>query len=212
MLPSAQANQNDADNVPFSGAVPNEWVPVSVADCPFGTETVCEKEYGSQECVTDSGIGHEARHAFPSQSYPATQANVHCPAVAEWCQVQVTAWEVAVEAAFVGTVEPQTSATQVGSEPVLSATKPASHAADVPVIVILEDEQVAVARRTPSPVHFSTVADSQDARPGTSYQETSAPSHGAGPHVSAPSTRAHVPLGSSGSRTSPPTDPSIHAG
>ncbi len=210
--PSAQANQNDADNVPFSGAVPNEWVPVNVADCPFGIETISGKEYGSPERTDDNGVGQEARQTFPSQVYHATQAKVHCPAVAEWCQFQATAWEVAVDAALAGTVDPQMSATQTGSVPVLSATNPASHTADIPEIVILENEQVAVALRTPSPVHFSTVADSQDARPGTSYQETSALSHGAGPQVSAPSTSAHVPLGSSGSRTSPPTDPSIHAG
>lgn len=140
------------------------------------------------------------------------QAKVHCPAVAEWCQVEETDWEVAVDAALAGTVDPQTSATQAGSVPVLSATNQTSHMADAPVTVILEKEQVAVARSTPSAVHFSTVADSQDARLGTSYQETSVPSHGAGPQVSAPSTSAHVPLGSSGSLIRPPTEPSIHAG
>lgn len=117
-----------------------------------------------------------------------------------------------MEAALDGTVEPQTSATHEGSVPTLLATYPSSQTAEAAEIDILENEQVAVALTTPSPVAFSTVADSQDARPGTSYQETSALSHGAGPQVSAPSTKAHVPLGSSGSRMSPPTDPSIQAG
>lgn len=49
MEPSAQANQNVADNRPFSGAEPNECVPVNVADCPFGIETISGKEYGSPE-------------------------------------------------------------------------------------------------------------------------------------------------------------------
>lgn len=212
VAPSAQANQKDAESSPFSGATPKTCVPVSVADCQLGMETSSEKAYVSPLWGADRGVGHEARQADPSQEYPSEHSNVHCHGVAERCQFPLTDCEVALEAAFAGTDDQHTSATQDGSEPVPSGTYQESQTAFVQEIEIFENEQVAVVRRTPLSVAFSTSVEDQEGSAGTSYHETSPDSQGAGPPVSAPSTRAHVPLGSSGSRMSPPTDPSIQAG
>ena len=54
--------------------------------------------------------------AEPFHAYPETHANVHCPGVAEYCQVPVTDCEVALEVPFAGTVDWHTSDMHVKPE------------------------------------------------------------------------------------------------
>ena len=157
-----------------------------------------------------------ARQAEPSQENQDEHEKVHCPGSAEWCQAPETDWEEALDSAsgipVPGEAPPQTSATQYGPEAPEAGTYPVSQMADSAESETVQKEQEAATERVQLAVPLETWADAPETRSGTAYPESPEAGHGAGPQVFAPSTRAPVPDGSSGSLTSPPTEPSIPAG
>lgn len=157
--------------------------------------------------VSDIGTAHCARQTFPSQEYPALQANVHCHAVGELCQVPDTDCEVAVEAAFVGTVDQQTSAMQE----IPDGTNPEEQEAASQETVAVQNEQEAVADEVPFDKDLMTAADSPLSRTGNEYPETTDAEHPGGKPVGISSSKAHVEEGFAESFKSPVTDAGFDA-
>lgn len=152
--------------------------------------------------VSEIGTEHCARQEFPSQEYPELQANVHCHAVDELCQVPDIDCEVAVEVALTGTVDQHTSAMQE----IPDGTNPGEQEVDSQEIVAVQNEQKAVADADPFNRGLVTDTDFPLSRTGSEYPETVDAEHSGGEPVGIPSSKAPVDDGFAKSFKSPVTD------